>query len=176
MLKNEQEISTFVETKEMKKYPPLDKTKLVKNPFSQELVVPATKLTECGKYVADEEGIMIPSTAVIDKGKCTKVYHSAIYRDVAMKLSPGALKLFVWIEYDIEGGNDWIRVMPEMYAKHGGKGASRTQLAKAVDELILWGYITPTVFKYTYWVNPAILYPGNRINKYPEKVIVKNNW
>lgn len=176
VLENEQNECKLQEIDEMRKYPPIDISKLVVNPFSQTLVVPATKWTETGKYVIDEEGISIPSTAVIEKAKSTKVYHSAERRNIAMGLSPTALKLFTWIIYDIEDGNDWVRVMPEMYAKHGGKGASRTQLKKAVDELIRYGYVCMTQFKNTYWVNPAIIYPGSRINKYPDKVIVKNEW
>ncbi len=159
-----------------KKYPPLDKSKLVLNPFSQELVIPATKIVEVGKFVRDEDGTMIPSSFVADKSKCTRVYHSSTFRDMAMRLSPAALKLFNWIIYDIEAGEDFIRVMPEFYAKHGGKGASKTQYKVGVDELITAGYITPTVYKYTYWVNPIILYPGNRQDKWPDKVVVKNEW
>lgn len=177
---NEQDVvnsSNFVENEQMKKYPPLDVTKLKLNPFSQELIIPATKLTENGKYVwSVEDDKMIPSTAVVEKAKYTRVYRSASMRNIAMKLSPGAKSLLIWIMYDVDDANDWIRIMPEMYTKNGGKGCSRTQYKKAVDELCENGYICKTQFSYTYWINPAIQCAGNRIDKYPDKVIVKNVW
>lgn len=179
-MENEQDIgnsSNFVEIEQMKKYPPIDVSKLKLNPFTQELTIPATLLTDCGKYVwSDDEQRMIPATAVVEKAKYTRIYRSASLRDIAMRLSPGAIKLLVWMMYAVEDANDWIRVMPEMYAKSAGKGASRTQYKKAVDELIQEGYICKTQFNYTYWINPAIHCAGNRIDKYPDKVIVKNVW
>lgn len=174
---NNGECSNFVENEQMKKYPPLDVSKLKINPFAQDLVIPATKLTDAGKYVWDEDNQkMIPATAVVERNKYTRVYRSASLRNIAMRLSPGALKLLMWMIYDVDDANDWIRVMPEMYAKNGGKGASRTQYKKAVDELMEEGYVCKTQFSYTYWINPAIHCAGNRIDKYPDKVIVKNEW
>lgn len=179
MNKNE-EISenecNLAENQEMKKYPPLDAKQLINNPFSQELVIPATKIVESDKFVKDEDGVMLPSSAVVDKEKYTRVIRNAKFRQMMMTLSPTALKLLMWIIEDIEDANDWIRVMPEFYAKNGGKGASRTQYKVAVNELMDSGYITPTKFKYTYWVNPAVIYPGSRVNKYPDKVVIKNTW
>ena len=167
----------FVENEHMKKYPPIDETKLKLNPFTQELTIPATKLTDTGKYVwSEDEQQMIPASAVVEKMKYTRVYRTAGLRNIAMRLSPGALKLLMWMIYDVEDAHDWIRVMPEKYAKEGGKGSSRTQYKKAADELIENGYICKTQFSHTYWINPAIHCAGNRITKYPDKVIVKNEW
>lgn len=166
----------LAENREMKKYPPLDTKQLLNNPFSQELVIPATKIIEGGKFFRDEDGIMLPASAIVDKEKYTRVIRTAKFRQMMMILSPTALKLLMWIIQDVEDGNDWIRIMPEFYAKQGGKGASKTQYKVALNELMDTGYITPTKFKYTYWINPAVIYAGSRINKYPDKVVIKNEW
>lgn len=166
------------ETTDMsKKNPPLDPTKLKHNPFAQDLIIPAIEWTDCGKFVWNEDlKKMVSASAVIEQEKYTRVYRKAGLRDHTMKLSPTALKLLMWMMQDIEDGNDWVRVMPEWYAKHGGKGASRTQYTKAVEELSTEGFICKTQYKYTYWVNPAIMCGGNRVDKYPDKVIVKGKW
>jgi len=171
------EISCKLQEIPTMKYPPLDPSKLKLNPFTQELVIPATMWTDSGKYVFNEDlQKMVPASAVVEKAKYTRVYRSAQLRDIAMRLSPGALKLLMWMIYDTVDANDWIRVMPSAYAEKGGKGSSRTQYKKAVDELISEGYICKTQYSYTYWINPAIQCAGNRVTKYPDNVVVKNKW
>jgi len=64
-------------------------------------------------------------------------------------------------------------VGPKEYEKEVKAGSINTY-KRGVEELVRYGFLTPTVYKYTYWVNPSQLFNGNRINKYPEKVIVKS--
>lgn len=165
------------ENTQMKRNPPLDPTKLKYNPFTESLMIPAVEWTDCGKYVWNEDQKkMVSATAVIEQEKYTRVYRKAGIRNHIMKLSPTAMKLLWWMAADVEDGNDWIRVMPGKYAQDAGKGASRTQYKKAVDELIEMGIICKTQYQYTYYMNPAIVCGGNRVEMFPDKVVVKGKW
>ena len=166
--------SIFVQnlTEMSKKLPEIDESKLGMNPFTNELIIEASKLEEKGKWVMDTDGTLIPSHHVVERQKYTKLYHYSGARDRMLNMSSGALRMIVYIAYTMDGTKDWIRVTPDTYGKKAEKGSLNTY-KRAIEELIRYGYITPTIYKYTYWVNPSQMFTGNRINKYPEKVIVK---
>lgn len=160
-------------TEMSKKLPPIDESKLVTNPFAQELIVEATKIMDQGVLIKDDDGIMVPASHYVERQKATKLYHYPGSKERAMSLSSGALRMLVYMAYTMEGSKDWIRVTPDTYEKKSEKG-SRNTYKRAIDELITQGYITPTIYKYTYWVNPILMFAGSRINKYPSNVKVKN--
>ncbi len=45
-----------------------------------------------------------------------------------------------------------------------------------IDELVRYGFVVNTVLKSVYWINPAVFFCGNRLNKYPTKKDVKSTW
>ncbi len=167
--------STFVQklTEEMSvKLPEIDEAKLGTNPFINELVIEATKIQETGKFVQSEEGIMVPAHQLVERQKYTKLYHYSGARDRVLNLSAGAMRMFLYIAYTMDGTKDWIRITPDTYNKKTEKGSLNTY-KRAVEELIRYAYLTPTIYKYTYWINPSQLFTGNRINKYNDKVKIK---
>lgn len=142
------------------------------NPYLQELLIEATKITEKDKYVPDEDGVLIPTTALIERQKAVKVYRIPGGKERAMNLSAAASKMLLYIIYTVEGSNDYIAMTPEQYTRASGC-TSRNTYKKAVEELWRYCYIQPTIKKYVYWVNPLVIFGGNRINKWPEKVVIK---
>jgi hypothetical protein len=160
---------------EMAKLPDVNEEKLGINPYTQELVIECTKRVDPVAMVMDEDGIMIPATAVIEKQKAMKVYRYPGAKERAMNLSAGALRMFVYIQYTVKAGKDWIQMTPEQYARAVGKGG-RNAYKNAKDELWRYGYIQPTVQKNVYWVNQCLMYAGDRIRKWPKNVVVKNTW
>ena len=166
--------SIFVQklTQMSKKLPEIDIEKLGVNPFSNELVVEATKIEESGKWIMAEDGEMLPSHQLVERQKFTRIYHYDGARERWLNLSAGALRMMTYIIFTIDGSKDWIRIIPETYEKKTGKGSLNTY-KRAVEELIRYGYLTPTIYKYTYWINPSQLFAGNRINKYEKRVVVK---
>jgi hypothetical protein len=78
----------------------------------------------------------------------------------------------MYIGFTIDGSKDYLRLTPDTYSKKTEKGSLNTY-KRAIEELVLKGYLTPTMYKYTYWVNPAMLFSANRINKYPDKTKIK---
>ncbi len=178
--KNDQNSSTFVQelTEIMKKLPEIKEDQLGVNPFTQELVIEVTRMPEKEKYVKDgvnEYGdpLLVPASMLIEKQKAMRVYRVAGAKERAMNLSAGALRMFVYLQYTVQAGKDWVQMTPEQYERSAQKG-SRNVYKKAVEELWRYGYINPTVQKNVYWVNPALMYCGNRITKWSEKVVIKN--
>lgn len=168
--------STFVEIDaDMAKLPQIDEKTLGINPFTQELVIECTKLMIPDAMVMDEEGIMLPASMVIEKQKAMKVFRYPGAKERAMGLSVGALRMFVYIQYTVKAGKDWIQLTPDQYVRSVGKGG-RNVHKKAIEELHRYGYIQPTVKKYVYWVNQCLMYAGDRIRKWPQNVVVKNEW
>jgi len=164
--------SIFVQNLTMDKLPEIDESKLGKNPFSQELVIEATKIEDSDKFIRDEDGVMLPAHHYVEKQKYVKFYKFKGARDHILKLSAGATKMILYIGFTMDGSKDYLRITPDTYSKKTERGSLNTY-KRAIEELILEGYLTPTMYKYTYWVNPAMLFCANRINKYPDKVQVK---
>jgi hypothetical protein len=176
ILDNIEECGNFVQnmTDMSRKLPVIDESKLVTNPFAQELIVDATKIMDDGVMIHAEDGVtLVPAHHYVERQKATKLYHYPGSKERAMELSSGALRMLVYMAYTMDGSKDWLRVTPETYQKKSERG-SRNTYKRAIDELITEGYITPTIYKYTYWVNPILMFAGSRIKKYPTKVKVKN--
>jgi len=165
------ESSTFVKTMTEMKITKKPVDTLGLNPYLHELVIEATRRTDTGKFVIDED-VMVPASTVIEKQKYTRVYRIAGGKDRAMNLSNVAAKMLLYIIYSLEGSQDYLQITPEQYEKTTGM-TSRNTYKKGVEELWRYGYINPTLKKYTYWINPSILFGANRINVWPEKVVVK---
>jgi hypothetical protein len=164
-------VSKLTET-EMKKLPEIDEQKLGANPYLNQLVIECTKRIDPEAFVADEDGTMLPASSVIEKTKPLKLYRPDGSKSAAMNLSAGALRMFVYIQYTLKYGLDYIMVTPEQYTKI----ATRNVYKKAIDELHRYGYIQPSVQRYVFWINPSLMFAGNRIRKWPNKVVVKNTW
>lgn len=149
--------------------------KKVVNPFSNELVIQVdVRLSPDAKIVDPVYG-EIPAWTEIEKAKATKVYKTAELRNQTMNLSATAMRMLWFITYEMEGSDDWVELDPEWY-KEVSQAGSRNMYSKGKEELVRYGYISRTEYKNIYWVNPKIIYGGNRITKYPTKVEVKNTF
>jgi hypothetical protein len=145
------------------------------NPFSQELRIEVSTRLDPEAKVIDEFGSPIPASSVIEKARSTKIYQTAELRNRTMGLSATAMRMLWFISYEMEPGKDWIDLDPEWYKEAAGNG-SRNMYKKGTTELMRYGYITPTMYKNVYWINPVIMFNGNRVKKYPDKVIWKNTY
>lgn len=154
----------------------IDESVLGTNPFSHELVVEVNKRLDSKAVIKDKEtGDEIPAESLVERQKITKVYLSAALRDRAMNLSAGAQRMFIYILYDLDTNKDWVTIVPKDYEKRAKKGTLNVY-KKAIDELVRYSYLTPTLYRYVYWINPALFFSGNRITKYKENVIIKSTW
>lgn len=149
------------------------KLNITMNPFSQELVIEVSTRLDPEAKIKDEFGCDIPMSSVIEKAKATKVYQSAGNRDRVMNCSATAMRMLWFITYEIEGSDDWVELDPLWY-KEVSQAGSRNMYVKAKEELVRYGFISATEYKNVYWVNPSLMFAGNRITKFPSKVKHKN--
>lgn len=149
--------------------------KEIMNPFSQDLIVEVDiRLSPDAKIVDPVYG-EIPASTDLEKAKSTKVYKTAELRERTMNLSATAQRMLWFIVYEIEGSDDWIELDPLWY-KEVSKAGSRNMYKKGKDELERYGYISLTRYKNVYWVNPVLVYGGNRIKKFKDNVVIKNTF
>lgn len=171
----ENDVSSCINGQEMRrKSSKIDESQLILNPFSHELYIEVSMRLDSEAKIKDELGNEVPASSLIEKSLTTKVYKTAATREQTMGLSATALKMFVLILYEVHTNTDWIEMTPEWYIQVAGKGGSRNSHKRGIDELTRYGYITPTKFKHVYWINPRLIFSGNRIEKYRKNVVMKN--
>lgn len=154
----------------------IDESVLGTNPFSHELIVEVNKRLDSKAVIkCKETGDEVPAESLIERQKMTKLYLSAAYRDRAMNLSAGAQRMFLYILYEIDTNKDWVTILPKDYEKRAKKGTLNVY-KKAIEELVRYAYLTPTLYKNVYWINPNLFFNGNRITKYKENVVIKSTW
>ncbi len=160
----------------MKRLQTIDESKLILNPFVNNLQIEATKLTDLNKFVADADGTMLPVTTLIEKRQNTKIFYCTACKDMVYNLSPGAKSLYLYVLYNLESGQDWIQVNVQWYMTKNGVKSINTY-KEAMKELCRYLFLSQTVdYKDVYWINPMLFFSGNRIAKYPDKVIVKGEF
>jgi hypothetical protein len=154
----------------MKKLQTIDESKLLLNPFVNNLQIEATKLIDTGKFVPDEDGTMIPVTALIEKKQNVKLFYCSGCKDMIYNLSPGAKSLYLFVLYNLDSGQDWIQLNSQWYmAKNNIKSINTYK--EAVKELCRYLFLAQTAdYKDVFWINPMLFFSGNRIAKYPGKV------
>ena len=160
----------------MKKQQVIDESKLVLNPFVNNLQIEATKMTDLNKYVIDSNGEPQPVSTLIEKRQNVKLFYCTACKDMVYNLSPGAKSLYLFVLYNLESGQDWIQINTQWYMSKNSIKSINTY-KEAVKELCRYMFLNQTAdYKDVYWINPMLFFSGNRIAKYPEKVIIKGEF
>lgn len=162
-----------------------DESKLTQNPFMVNppiaggIPIRARSFNKTDKLILESvEGIYLPAgklneTVLVEDEVFTKVYHDVKYRDIILNLSHDALRLWTYITYDITSNKDFYWMNMTFITRHL-RLRSSFELKQIIDnELVRYAFITPTQFPNVYWINPAILFCGNRMKKYPQNVVVR---
>lgn len=88
-------------------------------------------------------------------------------------LSSAAKDMMMFIASRIQYDSDVIELEEDRYCKI--MNVSRSTFFAAKKELTNRLIIPRTSRKNTYWINPMYLFKGNRLEKYPESVVMVNN-
>lgn len=119
-----------------------------------------------------EDGIIVGkykteiSSYLIEQQERTSVYRYSYVINVLFKhLTSSGRDLLLYIIYKLPKEQDWInlkydKVLNEM-------GVSRATLSRAIQNLVDNAYITKKA-QSDYWVNPTLIYKGNRLAYYNE--------
>lgn len=159
----------------MKKLQEIDESKLLLNPFVNNLQIEATKLTETNKFVLSD-GVQVHVSTLIEKRQNVKLFYCTACKDMIYNLSPGAKSLYLFVLYNLESGQDWIQINSQWYMSKNSIKSINTY-KEAVKELCRYLFLSQTVdYKDVYWINPMLFFSGNRIAKYPTKVIIKGEF
>lgn len=157
----------------MKKNQNIDTEKMFYNPFVSNLIIEATQLVDYNKFIADEDGVMLPATSLIEKKEYTKIFYSAGAKDMVYNLSAGAKSLYLFILYNLETNVQYIQINVERYMKKNSIKSINTY-KEAVKELCRYLFlIQSSDYKDVYWTNPELFFNGNRIKTFSNKVVIK---
>lgn len=87
-------------------------------------------------------------------------------------LSTSAKDMFLWIAMKLRFDSDIIEITEEAYCKD--MQVSRNTFYTAKQSLTNRLIVPRTSRKNTYWINPSYLFKGDRLTKYPERIIQLN--
>lgn len=159
----------------MNKLEQFDETILKTNPFTFTLSLPVTKIISNVSYSrSPEDGMILNSVFYQEQIESTRVYHCKAKEDV-YKLSDKAIRLYMYILYNLKSGKDFIQINEEYYMKKNGIKSINTFKAAKMD-LIQNNFILPTIYKTVFWTNPNMFFNGNRLKKYPHNLNIKSTW
>lgn len=160
----------------MKKLQEVDVNKMLHNPLAHDLVIDVTKRIDYGKMLTDKEtGESIPTSSLIEKNRTAKVFYGTGAKEMVYNLSPGAKSLYLYILYNLEPNQDWIQVNVDWYMLKNSIKSINTY-KEAAKELCRYLFLAATLdYKNVFWINPALFFCGNRIEKYTNKVNVRVN-
>ena len=132
-----------------------------------DFIIYTSTLYSAGVYKIYPDGTREKVQRDYEQHRTVKVYVSPESRLLKMKLKPAALKLWVWIEEEMDNGNDFIRFNKVRFIKETDL-TSPTTLCDAFRELSDKDFIRRHEKTEYYWVNPRYCFMGNRMNKFSE--------
>lgn len=158
----------------IKKKPDIDKLQIGINPFiiNELIKVRSFKKRKDMELSSDDKNqtlnASIEEKILIEYKTSTKIYHDTDYRNIILRLNGNALKLFLFISYQLEVNEDYLWINNSLFMK--STTLSKKDYLKAVDDLIRYGIITYTKYSEVYFINPLIFFSGDRLKKYPNNL------
>jgi hypothetical protein len=154
--------------------PKFEASELGYNPFVINLEVRVNRVAYRGSYRKDVNGKEVPNVSEFEYDKLCKLFTSKDNRDIINRLTPRAKELLVFIMFQIQSGDDFLWINRVMYMDENGV-SSMTTFTNCVKELVHYGILAHTTIKRdVYWINPDLLFKGNRITKYPNNIVEKS--
>ena len=154
--------------------PEINKNNLGVNPLTvNDLEIKVVEKVYTGSF-KHKDGDIIHNTGLIEYDSCTKVYNKASNRLFASKLTAGSKSLLLWLIFEMDYNEDYIWINKTRYMEENDISSINTY-KKAITELTRYCVIYPMLGKRNvYWINPRLMFNGNRITKYPDSVIKIN--
>lgn len=153
--------------------PIIDDNKLGKNPLANDFEIKASQLVFKDSFKKDNND-WLHATNIVEQDKSTKVYIKSEYRKIISNLTAGSKSLFLWLIYEADNNKDYIWINKTRYMEENSITSINTY-KKAVNELVRYCVIYPMLGKRNvYWINPRLMFNGNRITKYPDNIKIVN--
>lgn len=141
------------------------------NPFIQTLEIKVNKFKD-GNY-KEINGEKKYLEHELEAKHYTKVFTSVETRLLKMGFAGlTTCKLYIFIEEELEPAQDYIWINQDRFLDEINISDVRSY-QKAIQELCEKHIIYPTHLnlKNVFWINPSILFSGNRIHKYPKQCV-----
>lgn len=155
------------------KKPDIDPTKIGVNPFVNSLSIKVVRKYASNEYNKDEEGLITNKEFKLETKEYTKLFVGSEERKIISNLNDNAKALLLWIMYELETGKDYLWINRLRYMEENNIKSPNT-FNTPLRELVRYGFITQTIIKDVYWINPEFMFNGNRIKKYPNNLVIKN--
>lgn len=152
--------------------PLIDENKIGINPFSFPLIVPVTKIEFKNQYVVDNDNDLLPVFKEVEVTGYSKIFLSSERRIIKCNLSLRGKELILWLIDELESGKDYVWINKERYMKEN-KISSLNTYKCAINECIRYGFISNTIIKDVYWINPDFMFRGDRVKKYKNNIELK---
>lgn len=157
-----------------------EKLDTLQNPFLTSITFTAREVTITNQMVNVndiDEGIItrLPSTLksslIIDDSRYTKVFVKQALRLHINNLSSNAKSVFLFVTYEVDPGCDYFEINKKRYIAECN--SNYKLLSNGIKELIDASVIVATSVSDVYWINPLLIFSGDRLKKYPKNVTTK---
>lgn len=145
------------------------------NPFVTydfQIPVKQHKSTDLFNVDAPIEGnltsVAVSSVKAVDIGRCVKLFHSEGIRQLFKDLSPAGKNLMFYVLMHLRYKQDFITIPEEDYCEEYGLKSRTFRTAKGE---LMGKVLAKRQRKDTYWINPAVLYSGSRVDAYPHNLV-----
>lgn len=163
----------------VQKYQELKLSKHLKdNPLLKGFFISVSIMKDKNNYVKDPNELAAlynPKQYQLERQINTKIYKSKITKNAVLQLNSNAKNLFLWIVFEIQPKTDYIHINKADTSKE--LNISIKTLERAIKELCnkitIFGVNTQIIQMSkeidVYFINPAFIFSGNRLNKYPQR-------
>jgi len=142
------------------------------NPFMKDVNIKVSVVNLEGDYVKEDD-LYLPNNTYIESEPYTKIFINAENRKIVNKLTQRGKDLLLWLLYEMEAGQDFIKINKVRYMKELSIKSVNTYKT-ALSELIRYGMLKESKAKDIYWINSQFFFNGNRIKKYKKQLINKD--
>jgi hypothetical protein len=102
---------------------------------------------------------------------------ATLYLDLVMplfqELTGAAKDMVMYIAQHLRWDTDYLELREDRYCED--MGVTRATFFAAKSQLVNRLIIPRTSRRHTYWINPALLYKGNRLHRYPDRAVPVND-
>lgn len=109
---------------------------------------------------------------LFEENKKTSLYLDIVNRELLLSLNENTLKLFLLISFNLKTSEDFIVINETTYVRLL-KLRNKKQLRENLDILVFKNILAKSENSEVYWVNPSILFCGNRVKKFPKNYKIR---
>jgi hypothetical protein len=142
------------------------------NPNIPPLQIPVYEKISRVDFIKGDGGKLEQKAIVLESVPKVSLYITSQHRKLTSQLPTASKELFLWILYELDSNQDFIWVNKDRFMKECT--VSYNTYKKAIDGLIRFIYLTPTVIHDVFWINPFYYFRGSRVNKYPDNLVFTN--